>query len=142
MNILDAMNDPNLLGTHFRGPSWSAWRAFLSALFGLPLDRSSLRLYRHHTGRDTPPQDPFSEGYVVVGRRGGKSRMAALVSVYLACFREYRDLLAPGEQGVVMALAQDRRQARVTFKYIEGIIDASPLLAAMVVYRAPRSPSS
>ncbi len=31
MNILEALDDPSLFGPHFRGPSWAAWRAFLTA---------------------------------------------------------------------------------------------------------------
>ena len=37
MTILEALDDPNLLGAAFTGDSWSAWRAFLAAtFFGAP----------------------------------------------------------------------------------------------------------
>ena len=67
----------------------------------------------------------------MVGRRGGKSRIAALVAVFLACFRDYGDKLAPGERAVVMVLAADRRQARVVFRYIRAFLGV-PLLRQMV----------
>ena len=57
------------------------------------------------------------------------------VAVFLACFQDYADVLSPGEQGEVMLLAPDRRQARVEFKYIESLIDSSPLLSSMVKSR-------
>ena len=38
VSIIDAMGDPNLFGPWFRDPeTWAAWRAFLSALFVLPM---------------------------------------------------------------------------------------------------------
>jgi hypothetical protein len=44
MNILQAIDDRNLFGSALRDPvTWSAWRAFLAALFGLPLLRPSER---------------------------------------------------------------------------------------------------
>src|SRR6266849_7492836 len=90
--------------------SWAAWRAFLAAVFGLPMTEPQRALYQHHTGRQTPPAGPSREAWLIVGRRGGKSRVAALVAVYLACFREYRKQLAPGERGTLMVIAADRRQ--------------------------------
>ena len=38
LSILDALDDPALFGEAFAEPSWRPWRAFLGALFGLPLD--------------------------------------------------------------------------------------------------------
>jgi hypothetical protein len=39
MNILAALDDPNLLGASIRDPdSWKPWRALLATAFGLPLD--------------------------------------------------------------------------------------------------------
>ena len=37
------------------------------------------------TGRARQPIAPFTEAALVVGRRGGKSRILALIAVYLAC---------------------------------------------------------
>jgi hypothetical protein len=40
MNIVEAINDPNLLGAAVRDPgSWKPWRALLAAAFGLELDQ-------------------------------------------------------------------------------------------------------
>ena len=71
----------------------------------------------------------------MVGRRGGKSRIAALVAVFLACFRDYRAILAPGEKGTVMVIAADRKQARHVFGYIAGLLDGVSMLAQMVESR-------
>jgi len=92
-------------------------------------------IFRKHTGRRALPTTPAREGWLVVGRRGGKSRIAALVAVYCACFRDYRPVLASGERAVVMVLAADRDQARVVLGYIAGLIESVPMLARMVSSR-------
>lgn len=91
MNILQALDDPNLFARHFRAEPWRRWRVFLAALFGLPMDDEQLAIYRQHTARTTPPTEPFKEAALVVGRRGGKSRMLALTATYLSTFRSYEE---------------------------------------------------
>jgi hypothetical protein len=93
---LEALDDQSLFGRYFRGESWTAWRAFLMAAFGLPMDDSSQELFRVCTGRAAVPTGQISEAALIVGRRGGKSRILALIAVYLACFRGYAHHLAPG----------------------------------------------
>ena len=138
--ILETMEDPGLFG-HWFTPvtSWRPWQAVLAGLFGLPMSESLLALYRQLTGRQTAPTTPAREGWFVVGRRGGKSRIMALIAVYLACFRDYRAILAPGEKGTVMLLAADRRQARVLMRYVTGMLDGVPMLAQLIVARTAES---
>ena len=136
MTLLDTVDDPQLFGRLFRPTaSWAAWRVALKALFALAPTTDDLTCYTAHTGRSAWPSTPAREAWLVVGRRGGKSRIAALVAVYLACFRDYTRVLAPGERGHVMVLAADRRQARVVFRYIVGLLDAVPMLAALIERR-------
>ena len=135
ITILDTMRDPALFGRWFEGESWRAWRVFLAALFGLPMDADAEAIYRRHTGRATAPATPAREGWVIAGRRGGKSRIAALVAVYLAAFRDYGHVLAPGEVGTLAVIAADRRQARVVMRYIVGFLEGVPMLKQMVVNR-------
>jgi hypothetical protein len=136
VTILDAMHDPQLFGRWFQDrASWRAWEGFLAALFGLPMDEDTAAVYAQHTARTAPPGGPAREAWVIVGRRGGKSRIAALVAVYLACFREYATHLAPGEVGTLPVIAADRRQARTVMRYITGFLDAVPMLKPLVVNR-------
>jgi phage terminase large subunit-like protein len=107
----------------------------LRALFALPPATDDADRYRAHTGRRRWPTTAAREAWLVVGRRGGKSRIAALVAVYLACFRDYRPGLAPGERATVMVIAADRRQARVVLRYIAGFFDSIPLLRPLVQRR-------
>jgi hypothetical protein len=133
VNIIEALDDPSLFGPHFRGPSWTAWRAFLTAAFGLPMDVASRELFRACTGRSAIPTGPISEAALVVGRRGGKSRVLALIAVYLACFRDYAPFLAPGEVATIAVLAANRPQARSIFRYISGLLKAVLLFKPMVL---------
>src|SRR5436853_638479 len=61
VDILAALADDRLFGPHFRGETWAAWRAFLKALFGLPMIEAELALFRHHTGRTIAPSMAFKE---------------------------------------------------------------------------------
>jgi len=133
MTILEALGDPQLFAPAFpETDSWDAWQAFLAALFGLPMTDAQRALYRAHTGRETPPSLPAREAWLVVGRRGGKSRMAALTAVYLACFRDYGTILAPGECGTLPIIAADRRQARTVLRYVLGLLESCPMLQQLV----------
>jgi len=133
VNILEAIDSPDLFAPWFKDPAtWKAWRAFLTALFGLPMDEEMLALYRHHTGRQEPPTAPFEEAWLVIGRRGGKSFVKALLGVYLATFRDYRQYLQPGERATVPVMAADRRQARTILRYVRGLVTGVPELADMV----------
>ena len=73
-------DDPDLFGGMFDTPSWDPWLAFLEALQALPMSDGHLALYRHHTGRAAPPTKPARYAELVVGRRGGKSRILALIA--------------------------------------------------------------
>jgi len=141
MNILDAMQDPKLFAPVFkrglfRGDSWKSWRAFLASLFALPMDDEQRALYEKHTGRTDLPASPPREACCVVGRRGGKSQVAAAIASFLAAFKTYD--LAPGEEGVIMLVGADRRQARVLLSYVNAFFEI-PLLAALVKTRLKES---
>jgi len=44
-----------------------------------------------------------------------------------------------GERGVVLVIAENQRQARILFRYVEGGFDASPALAKLIVGRTASS---
>ena len=111
--------------------TWEAWEVALKALFALPMDEADFDLYRAGTGRTHYPREPAREVWFIVGRRGGKSYVMALLAVYFATVRTYD--LAPGERGVLMVIASDRRQARVVRRYIGALLEAVPMLNQMGV---------
>ncbi|HDR28855.1 hypothetical protein [Rhodovulum sp.] len=133
ITIRDAMLDPQLFGDIFGGDSFAAWRALLSGFHGLDLDEAEASTFKALTGRRSAPQGPFSELWLAVGRRGGKSHVAALLAVYMAAFHDYRDRLAPGEVATVMVIAADRKQARAVMRYTSGLVNENPMLRRMVL---------
>lgn len=78
------------------------------------------------------PTAHASEGWLVCGRRSGKSFMLALVAVFLACFHDWKTNLGPGERGTIMIIAADRRQARTILRYIRGLLHAVPMLKQLI----------
>ena len=131
--ILDALADPAIFGALFPVATWAAWRAFLVAVFGLKATKAERDLILQCTGCTSLPARQASAVFCVVGRRGGKSRIAALLAVFLACFRDYRNILTAGERGVVMLIASDRKQAGVLKRYVSGLLQAVPMLQQLVV---------
>ena len=137
VSILDALRDSALFARSFPLPTWQPWFSCAAALFGLttelaPTDQA---LVQRCLGGRAAPTQAVREGWLVIGRRGGKSQFAAMVAIYLACVRQYEAVLAPGERGVVMIIAADRRQARVVYRYISGLLHAVPLLEAMIAHQ-------
>jgi phage terminase large subunit-like protein len=132
MNILQAVRDEKVFAPFFRGSTWESWVVFLLALFALPMTEAQLEIYKQHTGRHTPPAAPHREAWLCIGRRGGKSFILACIAVFLACFRDWRKFLAPGEAGTVMIIAADRRQAPVIMRYCAGILQSVPMLKRQI----------
>jgi hypothetical protein len=133
MDIITAINDPHLFRKFFKDlATWQSWQVFLKATFALPMTEDDLTLYRTCTGRQAPPERPFQEVWAPTGRRSGKSLVAALVAVFLACFRDYQQHLAPGERAVVAVIAADRSQAMIIFRYIRGFLNSNQMLSKMV----------
>jgi hypothetical protein len=128
MNILNAVSDPKVFGQHFKGRSWEAWRVFLAALFALTMTPEQLAIYKACTGRITPPTKPAKEGWLVCGRRAGKSFALSVIAVFLAVFRDWRPFLGPGEVATVMVVAADRKQARVIMRYCLGLLKSTAML--------------
>src|SRR5262249_23473137 len=81
-------------------------------------------------GNRPVPAQRVRELWAIVGRGGGKSRMAAALAVFLALFQRHR--LARGEIGYVLVLAMSRDQAGVVFNYVRGFLQASSILAQEV----------
>ena len=110
-----------------------------TALFAEPLGAEALAAYQHHTERTEPPRAPFREAALVCGRRGGKSRILALLAVYVAVFRDYGPFLAPAEVPIVALIAKDRLQARVLLRCVVGLLRAVPVLRPLIVAEVAES---
>jgi hypothetical protein len=132
VTIDQALIDRKLLGAALGELStWQNWRSILKSIFALPLGAGERELFGRIAGGRQPPSRPCKEAWIVAGRRSGKSRMAALVGVYLATFRQYH--LSPGEVGHVLILAGSKAQAKTVFSYCKGFIESSAILSRQLL---------
>ena len=94
--IDEALSDPKLLGAALGSlDSWQTWLTVLRAAFGIELNRQDRRAFASIAGNRKPPQQKVQELWCVAGRGSGKSRIAAAVSVYVACFLDHKSKLEP-----------------------------------------------
>lgn len=133
LTLLNAVTDPNIFLPSFSDPDdWAAWWAFVAAVFAYDMTPDQLALFEKCTGRKVPPSQQVKEAWLVVGRRGGKSRVLALIAVWLACFFNYKPFIARGQRAVVQVMAADREQTREIMDYIKGFLAESRMLKRMV----------
>ena len=86
------------------------------------------------TGREHEPLERADEFIAVIGRRGGKSRALSTLACYVATLCEHPMLVA-GETGVVLLIAPNQRQAKISLDYSEATLKASPILRQLIVNR-------
>src|SRR4029434_2576731 len=113
-DIIEAIKHPKLFGAlpEFKDLStWCAWIVWLKSLYGLPLDERELSLFQKCTPRTHAPAKEPKESATIVGRRGGKSKMAALVGAFTAAFIDFTPSLSTGERPMVLLLSGDQDQA-------------------------------
>jgi hypothetical protein len=123
--------DPNLLGAALGDPaSWAKWLSVLRAAFALPMSNDDRASFAAIAGDRAPPARPVRELWAVVGRRSGKTRMAAAIACHIGAIEQHK--LAPGEVGFVLLLAASKAQASVAFNYVMGYLEASPILAQQI----------
>jgi len=132
ISIVEAMESADLFGPWFKNRKhWGAWFAFLKALFALPMDAAEAEIYQRCTERTELPTEQAREAWLIIGRRGGKSRILATIAVFLACFIDWSPYLAPGERATIPVIAADRKQARVILGYIRALIANVPALQVL-----------
>lgn len=133
--IVDVMT--GLFGRLFPQPAWRPWVLCAAAIYGLTygLDADDQAFILRCLGRTRLPQQRAQRVVLTIGRRGGKSRFASFLAVFLACFVDYSKVLSAGERGTGMIVAPDRRQARTCFRYISAFLEHVPMLAGMVESR-------
>lgn len=132
--IREALNDPNLLGHTLKGPTWLYWRIMLTAAMGEALIVEERAIFSELTAREHEPLERVDEFVAVAGRRGGKSRAMSTLACYIACLCEHPMLVA-GERGVVLLIAPNQRQAKISLDYAEATLKASPILRQLIVNR-------
>jgi hypothetical protein len=127
-----ALEDPQLLGSVFDGESWSKWRVLLIAAVGEPLTDSERSVFQALTGREREPLEFSEEIWLIVGRRAGKTRAAAVLAAYIAALCDHSGVLAPGERATLPILSMSTWQAQKALQYLRGIFESVPAFAKLV----------
>jgi hypothetical protein len=130
VTMREALTDPNLLGNALPGDTWRPWRILLIAAMGEALTDDERVIFKQLTGRDREPGVLCVELVFVVGRRGGKSRAMSVLAAYLGGLCDHP--LVPGERGVMLMMAPDQRQAKISLDYAAAVFEQSPILKQLV----------
>jgi hypothetical protein len=129
-----ALTDKNLLGAALGKPdTWQTWQVVLKAAFALPLSEANCQTFKAVAGDRKPPPSPVKELWAVAGRQSGKSRIAALISAYLAAFVDHRKQLAPGEVGYILTLSPSLDQSQIIYRYTLAFLESSPILRQKII---------
>jgi hypothetical protein len=129
-----ALLDQGLLGAALGNPeTWAPWISVLRAAFALPMTDSDLATFKQVAGGRDVPENRVRELWAIIGRRSGKSRVAALVASYMAAFAVDHSKLSPGETGVVLVLAASKAQASAVHNYIRAFFESSPYLRSLLL---------
>ena len=132
IDIVAAMDDPQLFGPWFAGESWDGHRAILKAAFALPMTDSERAFFRSVAERD-PPTSRARELWIVAGRRSGKDSIASLLVAHAAAlFDPGAAVLRPGERALCLCLATDRDQAKIVLNYTRAYFGKIDLLEGLV----------
>jgi len=110
-------------------------KVILKSLYGLPLEKHELKLYRRLTGNkeEFEPGTEKSEAVLVLGTRSGKSLLASICALYAATREEYRQYLSPGEIGYVVIIATRQKQCeQIVQQNVARLASMSPTLSKMI----------
>ena len=128
MNIVKAIKDENLFRPFLQNGdgsirTWTNWLTYLRCLYGLPISPKRAALIKECTGRllDLLPPEGFNTSLCLVGRRSGKSKIAAVIGAFEASLSGKEKLLSKGETGMVVIIAPTKKQARIVKNYLRAI---------------------
>jgi hypothetical protein len=134
ISIVDFIEDSNLAGAACpKQETFASWKTALSVFQGEELETmEELDLFSICTELEEQRTTPYKDAMFIVGRRGGKGRIAAAIGAYLASIPDYSTILAPGEIGLLPIIASDKSQARIVLNYCRDIFMLSPILKQQV----------
>jgi hypothetical protein len=139
ITLTQAMTAPELFGKIFRSPTFWPWRVVAKLVDNLPLtEPREIALFQNATGRSynrqarREQQRLLRRFIILVGRRGGKDRFLSAVAVWRCISYDWKRLISPGEQAVVILLGRDKKQAAILRRYCQGLLQAEHLKPEVV----------
>ncbi len=138
MNIIRTVKDVQLFKPYLeldgKLGSWNRWLVVLCLLYGIRVPKKYEALVKQCTGRTikSMPKEGFKTALLLVGRRGGKSKISGLVAAFESCLSGREKFLSVGEKGLVTVVSPSRFQSSIIKSYIRAAL-SSPLLDAEVV---------
>lgn len=108
---------------------YPGWTSCLKAIYGEgdQMDEEEKRIYCECTHRTDLPTKEFSEVWLDVSRRAGKSSMGTAIMAYEA-IRQSHEYAISGENPRGTMIASDRQQAGVDLSYLRGYFEDSEYL--------------
>ncbi len=130
MDIIKFVRDKNLINDQSLS---MPQEVLLKSIYGSPLTDKELDVFKTYTGRSTYQAQEQQEVDAICGRRSGKDdKIATNIAIYEAAIRKHEKHLSKGERGHVVLIAQSKKACQVTFGYIRGKLEASPLLSTLI----------
>ena len=142
VNILEALDDPHPVRATFPWQVLGGLKIFSAALFCLAGSGwcAPEGFMAPVTGRSgKPPGAAYSrEAALMSVRRGGKSRILALVAVYLPVFRDYSPHLAAGELRRLWCSRRTGHRREASSGLFRVLLKAVPLFGGWSWTKTPK----
>jgi len=133
IDIITFATDPRYLNLSFK--ERPAQEVLLRVLYGLPLDRKQVRIYRKLTSnkREFESGQEKTEAVWVLGARSGKSLLASIIALYEATRNRWQQYLSKGEFAYIVVIATRQKQAeQIIQANCSRLIENSPALRGIV----------
>ncbi len=133
IDIITFATDQRYLNLSFQ--ERPAQEVLLRVLYGLPLDRKQLKIYRKLTGnrKEFETGQDKTEAVWVLGARSGKSLLASIIALYEATRNTWQQYLNKGEFGYIVVIATRQKQAeQIIQANCSRLIENSPALRGIV----------
>lgn len=138
----ECIKDKRLMSSRWESLS-EPQQVALQSLYGLPIEQSEMDIWNAQQGganfddlgyvKEITKQieyipKKYSEAWMVVGRRGGKTdKFASTIVAYEACFGGHEEFVTRGQKAFIFQVAQDLRNAQHALHFIFAAIEESPV---------------
>lgn len=133
INIIEFAIDPDYLGLSFE--KRPVQLIILKALYGLPLDKKELKIFRILTkgkGKYIPGREKL-ELIACLGARAGKSFLVSICALFEATRDKWKNEVSKGENPYVVIIATRELQAKqIIGKNCKRMLENSPVLRRLI----------